>query len=303
MLLVDGGGLLSPESVRLMITGDLTPEQRDASTLFLEGAGWATAAPFRPTVRYGWVGGTGTTAARSRRVRDCGRRRNRSSGKICHVPQIGYFEAVAYRVRGFRGGELVVDSSNVHLLRGEGESVPVFCFPRTDVRGDRLPPAAVRERRPGWVSVEWNAVNEWFAEDGQLFGHARDLYHRIDVYPSTRRVRVLREGMLLAETRRSRVLFETALPPRYYLPIEDVRAKLVPSPTKTRCAYKGSASYWSVAIGDRIVEDLLWTYAEPQLDALPVRDLVCFFNERVDLEVDGDLQERPRTQWSRDDDS
>ena len=219
------------------------------------------------------------------------------------MPQIGYFEPVDYRVRGLRGGDVVVDSESVHLLRAEGENVPVFCFPREDVLVDRLPPDAVSDSRPGFVSVRWAAVEEWFAEDSQIFGHARDLYHRIDVYPSTRRVRIERDGHVLADTRRAKILFETALPPRYYLPIEDVRVELVPSPTRTRCAYKGSASYWSVVVGGRVYDDLVWTYAEPQLDAVPVLDRVAFFNERVDLEVDGERRERPRTQWSRDDDS
>ncbi|HET7760607.1 MAG TPA: serine hydrolase domain-containing protein [Gaiellaceae bacterium] len=62
MLLADGGGLLSPESVRLMTTDHLTQEQRDASTLFLEGAGWGYGGAVGPGERYGWVGGTGTTA-------------------------------------------------------------------------------------------------------------------------------------------------------------------------------------------------------------------------------------------------
>jgi CubicO group peptidase (beta-lactamase class C family) len=62
MLLADGGGLLSPESVRLMTTDHLTQEQRDASTLFLEGAGWGFGGAVEPDGRYGWVGGTGTTA-------------------------------------------------------------------------------------------------------------------------------------------------------------------------------------------------------------------------------------------------
>jgi uncharacterized protein (DUF427 family) len=215
------------------------------------------------------------------------------------VPQIAYFEPVSYRVRGFRANELVVDSTRVHLQRGEGENVPVFAFPVDDVRADRLPDGAVKPAtRDGFVVVDWHAVNEWFCEDGQLFGHPRDIYHRIDVWPSTRHVRVSRDGALLAETRRAKALFETALPPRWYLPVEDVRAELVPSAKKTRCAYKGSASYWSVRANGREYEDLVWTYTDPMLDAEPVRDLVCFFNERVDLELDGELQERPRTQWS-----
>jgi CubicO group peptidase (beta-lactamase class C family) len=62
MLLADGGALLSPESVRLMTTDHLTQEQRDASTLFLEGAGWGFGGAVAADGRYGWVGGTGTSA-------------------------------------------------------------------------------------------------------------------------------------------------------------------------------------------------------------------------------------------------
>jgi uncharacterized protein (DUF427 family) len=66
------------------------------------------------------------------------------------------------------------------------------------------------------------------------------------------------------------------------------------SDTRTTCAYKGHASYWSVG-GE---EDLVWTYREPLHDAVPVKDMLCFWNERVDIEVDGERQERPQTQWS-----
>jgi uncharacterized protein (DUF427 family) len=118
------------------------------------------------------------------------------------------------------------------------------------------------------------------------------------VYKTTRRVRVSIDGELVADSTRAKVLFETALPPRYYLPREDFHAELVPSSKKTRCAYKGSASYWHVRVGEQTLEDLVWTYADPQHDALLVRDLLSFFNERVDLELDGVRQERPRTQWS-----
>jgi uncharacterized protein (DUF427 family) len=81
-----------------------------------------------------------------------------------------------------------------------------------------------------------------------------------------------------------------------------VRTELFePSSRRTRCAYKGSASYWHVRLGDRVLEDFVWSYPAPQHDAEQVRDLFCFFNERVDLELDGKLADRPRTQWSRDD--
>src|SRR4051812_35195207 len=225
-----------------------------------------------------------------------------SSGTMQAVPQFAYFEPVPYRVRAVRARAVVVDSVGAHVLRREGEPFPVFCFPPPDVRSERLPDDAITEH-DGFVVVAWAAVDQWFGEEKVLVGHARDPYHRIDIFPTTRHVRVLRDGELLAETRRARALFETGLPPRWYMPIEDVSAELVPSATKTACAYKGWASYFSVRSGDRSIDDLVWTYREPQLEAEPVADLVCFFNERVDLELDRLRVERPRTQWSRDDDS
>ena len=87
-------------------------------------------------------------------------------------------------------------------------------------------------------------------------------------------------------------------PPRYYLPPGDIRAELTPSGTRIFCAYKGQASYWSAASGGRTVPDIDWTYQQPQHDAAQVRGLIAFFNERLDLIVDGERLERPITPWS-----
>ncbi|MGH8824271.1 MAG: DUF427 domain-containing protein [Jiangellaceae bacterium] len=70
---------------------------------------------------------------------------------------------------------------------------------------------------------------------------------------------------------------------------------------RTTCAYKGHASFWSVRVGDGSRANLAWTYEQPRRDAEPVRDLVCFFNEQVDLELDGELGERPVSPWSEPD--
>ncbi len=246
-----------------------------------------------------------------------------------------YLDPMPYRVQALLANETVVDSHRPFLLHETGR-LPVYYFPPEDVRRDLLDPAGSRKETDakgtcerwalrvgdrsvpdaawsysdvpeaasflnGLVALDWDAMDEWFCEDEQILGHPRDPYHRIDVFPTSRHVRVLLDGELLAETRRALALFETSLPPRYYMPVEDVRAELLePSSARTRCAYKGSASYWSVRVGDRIVEDLVWTYRDPQHEVEPIRDLLCFFNERVDLELDGEMLERPRTQWSRD---
>jgi uncharacterized protein (DUF427 family) len=246
-----------------------------------------------------------------------------------------FWDPVPYRVRALLGRETVLDSSRVMMLHETGR-LPVWHFPEADLRGDLLEPSATVQSSPhkgdmrfrsvrvgerlapdavwfyvapppeasfltGYVGLDWDSFNEWFVEDEQVFGHPRDPYSRIDVYKTTRHVRVLVDGEVIADSRRAKVLFETALPPRYYLPAEDVRTELlVPSPTRTRCAYKGSASYWHVDIGGHRHDDLVWTYPTPQHDAAPVRDLLAFFNERIDLEIDGQVPERPRTQWSHD---
>lgn len=264
---------------------------------------------------------------------------NRPAGRFNFTPDpatgaVLYFDPVPYRLRGLYGGETVFDTLNAKLLY-ETAHLPVYYVPEDDLRqellepsetrthcphkgdasyrsirvGDRLEPDAVwTYREPiapasflvGHAAFYWAKLDEWLVEDEQVLGHPRDPYHRIDTYRTTRSVRVSLDGETIAESSRAVALFESGLPPRFYLPAEDVRTELLePSETKTRCAYKGVASYWHVRIGDTLHDDLAWTYEEPDDDGRPIRGLICFFNERVDLEVGGHVPERPVTQWSR----
>jgi uncharacterized protein (DUF427 family) len=150
----------------------------------------------------------------------------------------------------------------------------------------------------GYVALDFAAFDGWLEEDEPNVGHPRDPFHRIDVVPGTRHVRLELAGELLAESARPTMLFESMLPVRFYLPREDVRAELVPSPTRTWCAYKGEASYLSPVVAGAAVTDLAWTYPQPLAEAGRVRDLVCFFDERVDVVLDGERQARPVTPWS-----
>lgn len=145
----------------------------------------------------------------------------------------------------------------------------------------------------GYVVLDFAALH-WHEESEPLVSHPRDPFHRIDVLRSTRHVRVEYEGRLLAESSRPLLLFETNLPMRCYLPPDDV-AELAPSNTVSYCAYKGRAAYYSLPDGPR---DIAWTYRDPLHDGEPVRDHICFFDERVDVIVDGVRAERPMTQWS-----
>jgi uncharacterized protein (DUF427 family) len=197
-------------------------------------------------------------------------------------------------VRGRLNGETVVDSKRAHLVWDEGKTIPVYAFPADDARLDLIPADAISPRGE-LVHVAFGALDEWLEEEHPQVGHPPDPYKRIDVRPSSRHVRVWIGGQVVAETRRAKALFETGLPVRWYIPREDVRAELEPSDHRTVCAYKGHALHFDVA-GEAAVA---WTYPDPLHDGLPVKDLIAFYDERVDVEVDGELQERPATQWSR----
>jgi uncharacterized protein (DUF427 family) len=245
-----------------------------------------------------------------------------------------YIEPTPKRIRAEVAGETVADSRGAVILQESGLQ-PVYYFPREDVRLELFEPTdrhtkcpskgeasyysirvGDREVRNGaWyypepiegaepiadmIAFYWDRVDRWLEEDEEIYVHPRDPYHRIDVLQSSRHVRVSLEGELLAESDRPLALFESNLPTRWYLPREDVVAELEPTDTVTRCGYKGQASYYSVrlASGDT-VRDLVWTYEDPLEETGRIKGLLCFFNERVDIELDGEPQERPVSAWSR----
>lgn len=151
----------------------------------------------------------------------------------------------------------------------------------------------------GYVVLSWDAFTEWYEEDEVVLGHPHDPFDRIDCLRSSRHVVLSVDGQALADTTRATLLFETPLPMRYYLPQEDVRMDLLePTERHSVCAYKGIATYWSADVDGHKVADIAWSYPQPLHDALPVRDMICFFTERVDLTVDGEVIARPVTPWS-----
>ena len=162
-------------------------------------------------------------------------------------------------------------------------------------------PIPASEVIKGYVAFYWNRVDRWFEEDEEVFVHPRDPYKRVDVLSSSRRVEVIVGGETVADTTRPRLLFETGLPTRYYIPPEDVRMdRLAGTGTQTRCPYKGVARYWSVRVGEEVFEDVVWSYPEPIAECPAIRGLLCFFNERVEaIRVDGEAEPKPETRWSR----
>jgi uncharacterized protein (DUF427 family) len=234
-------------------------------------------------------------------------------------------------VRAYLGGELVVDSRHPKLV-WENPSYPTYYFPAEDVRQEVLKPADRVEHSPsrgqahyfdvhaggrvakeaawhypespladlqGLIRFDWPAMTAWFEEDEEVFVHPRSPYTRVDILASSRHVRVEVNGVTVADSDQPRILFETGLPPRYYLPLVDVRMDLLrESATTTQCPYKGTAAYWSVDAGGELATDIVWIYRTPLPESQKITGLVAFYNERVDLYVDGELQTRPRTKFS-----
>lgn len=244
-----------------------------------------------------------------------------------------YLDPLPYRVRALIAGETVLDSDRASLLHETGH-LPVIYAPLADYRADLLAPSSTtthcpykgdaryhhvrvgdRERPDAiWsypeplASAHWlaplaalrfDAADTWFCEDAEINGHARDPYHRIDLFPTSRHVRIAIDGVELASSTGALMLCETGLPRRFYLPADDVVCDLFePSAKHTRCAYKGVASYRTARIGDRVVPDIAWSYpiAAPEVGAIEGR--WCFFDEHVDLDLDGVRQARPTSPWS-----
>jgi uncharacterized protein (DUF427 family) len=189
---------------------------------------------------------------------------------------------------------LAVGGFAVHTTPGERLELGVEGHPD---RAAALRPADADLR--DHVVLEFGAFDAWYEEDEPIVGHPRDPFHRIDIRRGSRHVRIELDGELLAESTRPTLLFETNLPPRFYLPPDDVRDDLLRrSAKRTVCAYKGEASYRSVELGGRLVDDLAWSYDEPLRDAAPIAGLLAFFDEHVDVVVDGERRARPRTPWS-----
>ena len=239
------------------------------------------------------------------------------------------------RVRVQFGGEWIADTTEAMLLY-EVNHLPVYYFPLNDVRLDLMHPTghsthcpykgdasywtveaggktaenavwAYREpfdemaaiRLQDYCAFYWNRMDRWYEEDEEVFVHPRDPYKRVDVIRSSRHVQVVIAGETVADTQRPYLLLETGLPTRYYIPQEDVRMELLePSRSTTRCPYKGVASYWSLRIGDQFFENIVWSYLDPIPECSKVKGLMSFYNEKVDLYVDGELQPRPATPWS-----
>ncbi|HTI67746.1 MAG TPA: DUF427 domain-containing protein [Caulobacteraceae bacterium] len=225
------------------------------------------------------------------------------------------FEPMDRRIRLRLNDDVVADSDRAMMLISPGRH-PVYYLPKADfAAGALLPSAAAPDRiwslHAGRVTLEgvaaafegdahglapmadhltvaWDAVR-WFEEDEEILRHPRNPYVRVDCIHSSRRVQVVLDGQVVADTRRAVFLFETGHVTRHYMPIEDVRPGILrPSALRTYCPYKGEAGYRSVELAGRVHDNVVWSYDGPYDECLKIKGLVAFYNEKVDaVLVDG----------------
>lgn len=247
------------------------------------------------------------------------------------ITPVDHVEPVPRRIRAVLGGQTIVDTVRARYV-WEWMNYPQYYIPVTDVqpgvlidedheeklsRGTarrhglrsgevsragcaRVYGADALDGVAGTVRFDWDAMDAWYEEDEEVFVHPRNPYSRVDAVRSTRTVRVGLDGLVLAESSSPVMVFETGLPTRYYLNRTEVDfAHLVTSATVTACPYKGrTTGYWSVRSGSVVHEDLAWSYDFPTRQLLPIAGLIAFYNEKVDITLDGEPLPRPVTHFS-----
>ena len=229
-------------------------------------------------------------------------------------------------VRAFFNGQLIADSREMVLFFER--PYPNYFFPKRHVRMDYLRKSDYTEKREGrgetefwhvevdgkrvenaafshrehgvgdYLTFKWGAMERWLEEEEEIFVHARNPYHRVDAVPSSRQIEVSLDGVQLADSANPVLLFETGLPTRYYLPREDVQRNVLKmTETVTHCPYKGIAQTFGVEVPGGFYPDYAWSYPTPLAACTNIENLVCFYNEVVDISEDGELLPRPDTHF------
>jgi uncharacterized protein (DUF427 family) len=231
------------------------------------------------------------------------------------------------RIRVVANGVTVADTVDGLILH-ESDHIPIYYFPLSDIRMDLFEPGQRATHCPfkgtaahyslrgapgyedilwhypepvpgcpdisGHASFYWHHVDQWFEEDEEVFVHARDTFKRVDCLPTSRRVTVEAGGRTVADSARAVLLFETGLPTRHYLPLQDCDAALLaPSDRRTRCPYKGEAQYYHLDLPQGRIENAAWYYADPVHESARIRGLVCFAGELVDRVTLGGREVEP----------
>ncbi|KAJ7650079.1 hypothetical protein FB45DRAFT_886862 [Roridomyces roridus] len=236
-----------------------------------------------------------------------------------------HVEDSSKRVRVLFGGAVVVDTTEAKLVWGRYG--PAYYFPQSQLLEEYLQngaasndssnsgvvydlvvgtkkaegavtvysnPSAAQQHLQGLVNIKFSAADAWFEEDDQLFIGPKNPYHRVDVLNSSRHIRIEIDGVEVANSRSPKLLYETGYRVRTYIPKTDCRLDLlVPSDHKTACPYKGEAHYYHVQLTpEKRVDNVVWWYLNPNLECAQISGLVAFYDEKLDVFVDGVKQSR-----------
>jgi uncharacterized protein (DUF427 family) len=194
-----------------------------------------------------------------------------------------YVEPHPRRVQAFVNGRPVIDTEKALMVHRRGRPLS-YAFPADEV-GDL--PREPEPEAPGFVRVPWDAVDTWLEEGRRLVHYPPNPYHRVDCRPTNRRLRVSVDGTALVDADDTVILFETALEPRLYVAPTHVRTELLRrSETSSYCNYKGFATYWSVVLDGRVIDDVAWSYEDPPPESLPIKGFFSFDAARVEVVAD-----------------
>jgi len=224
-------------------------------------------------------------------------------------------EKTPRRLRGLHSGKWLFDTTKA-IYVWEHPYYPNFYIPRTELASgvvlEKIEPATEKSYWIARLSVGGKVVTEdvlvfetlgelkdvvkiavpaidWFAEDEKLLGsHPRDPYKRIECLPSSREIRVEIDGSVVAQSRQNVFLYETGLRTRFYITPTFVNWEfLTESETISYCPYKGMANYYNLVVGEKEIKDAVWYYKYPTHESQMIAGHLCFYNEKVDVYIDG----------------
>jgi uncharacterized protein (DUF427 family) len=193
---------------------------------------------------------------------------------------VAYIEPHPRRIQAMLDGRVVIDTERALLVHRPNRFLQ-YAFPESDVVDL---PSKPEPDAPGYVRVRWDAVDEWYEEGRKLVNYPPNPYHRVDIHPTKRRLRVEVAGTTLVDTDDTIILFETTLAPVLYVDPSHVRTDLLQrTDTTTWCNYKGVATYWAAVIGDTRHEDIAWTYDDPLDESLRIKRHFSFDLSKADV--------------------
>jgi len=230
------------------------------------------------------------------------------------------------RIRVLFGGQFIVDTQKAKLV-WESRYYPTYFFPQSELAQEHIQLASEHpdgdkydlnvgakkaaeavtfysspshQHLKGLLKINFSNADAWFEEDEQIFVHPKDPYKRVDVLNSSRHIRIEVDGVEVANSHSPKLLYETGLPVRTYIPKTDCRLDLLnPSDLTTACPYKGEAHYYHIQISpEKRLENSVWFYRNPNLECAAINGLVAFYDEKLDVFVDGVKQTRPKSLWS-----